>query len=276
MTQAEPAGLMVFLADIDPRYEARFLEWHNCEHMPERVSVPGFREGRRYRDLGGSPRFLMMYFTDSAGVLGSRPYVERLDHPTPWTRESLGHFRNPSRNVYTVLAGRGRTSLREFPYLISIRFDIAPDAEARIRPSIEDRLVPRLAALPRVGRLRFFGIDAAVSGIETAERGLHAGGPGSQPFLLLAECAQPNAAESGQWQAPWTALDGSMAGGKPPLANVIREVFRVDYVLASAWSPHPARKPHRFAVEEAGHRRRHLRISVPGRCGGGPRAKCRR
>ena len=234
MTQAEPAGLMAFWADIGPDYETRFLEWHNCEHMPERVSVPGFREGRRYRELGGSSRYLMMYFTDSADVLGSRAYMERLNDPTPWTRESLGHFRNPSRNVYTVLAGHGRTSLREFPYLISIRFDIRPDAHARIRPSIEGGLVPGLTALPHVGRLRFYGIDAAVSGIETAERGLHAGGPGSQRFLLLAECAQPDVVENDEWQAAWTGLDDGMAGGNPPTAHVIAEVFRIDYVLAAA------------------------------------------
>ena len=234
MTQAKPAGLMAFWADIGPDYETRFLEWHNCEHMPERVSVPGFREGRRYRELGGSSRYLMMYFTDSADVLGSGAYMERLNDPTPWTRESLGHFRNPSRNVYTVLAGHGRTSLREFPYLISVRFDIAPDADARIRPSIEGRLVPGLAALPAVGRLRLYGIDAAVSGIETAERDLHAGGPGSQRFLLLAECAQPGVAETGEWQALWTGLDGGMAGANPPIAHLIREVFRIDYRLAAA------------------------------------------
>ena len=234
MTQSEPAGLMAFWADIGPDHEARFLEWHNCEHMPERVSVPGFREGRRYRELGGSSRYLMMYFTANAGVLRSNAYMERLNHPTPWTRESLGHFRNPSRNVYTVLAGSGRTSLREFPYLISIRFDIAPDAGERTLSSIECRLVPELAALPGVGRLRFYGIDAAVSGIETAERGLHAGGPGSQRFLLLAECAQPGVVETGEWQAAWKGLDDGMAGGNPPIAHVIAEVFRIDYMLAAA------------------------------------------
>ena len=234
MAHDEPAGLMAFWADIDPDYETRFLEWHNCEHMPERVSVPGFREGRRYRDLGGTPRYLMMYFTENAGVLGSRAYTDRLNHPTPWTRESLGHFRNPSRNVYTVLAGHGRTSLREFPYLISIRFDIAPDAGERIRSSIDGRLVSGLAALPRVGRLRFYGIDAAVSGIETAERGLHAGGPGSQRFLLLAECAQPGVVETGEWQAVWTGLDEGTSGGDSPIVHVIRQVFRIDYVLAAA------------------------------------------
>ena len=46
---------MAFRADIDAEYGTRFLELHNCEHTPERVSVPGFREGRRYRDLDGSP-----------------------------------------------------------------------------------------------------------------------------------------------------------------------------------------------------------------------------
>ena len=234
MTDGEPGGLMAFWADIDSGYEPRFLEWHNCEHMPERVSVPGFREGRRYRDLGGLPRYLMMYFTESAGVLGSDAYTERLDHPTPWTRESLGHFRNPSRNVYSVLAEHGRTSLREFPYLISVRFDIAPAVDARIRSSIRSALLPGWAALPDVGRVRFYGIDAIVSGIETAERGIYEGGPGSQCFLLLAECACPGVAETEEWRAAWACLDASQTGDGPAIVHVIREAFRIDYVLPAA------------------------------------------
>ena len=231
MTHAEPAGLMAFWADIDAQYETRFLEWHNCEHMPERVSVPGFREGRRYRDLDGSPRFLMMYFTNDAGVLGSDAYLARLDDPTPWTRESLGRFRNPSRNIYAVLADRGRTSLRESPYLIAVRFDIAPAEEARIRSSVAGALAPGLAALSDVGRVRLYGIDAVVSGIETAERGIYEGGPGSQRYLLLAECARPDVMESGDWRARWAGLDEGMAGGGPPISHVVREAFRIDYLL---------------------------------------------
>ena len=234
MAHDEPAGLMAFWADIDHDYDSRFLEWHNCEHMPERVSVPGFREGRRYRDLGGSPRYLMMYYTESASVLGGEAYTQRLNHPTPWTRESLGHFRNPTRNVYSVLADRGRTSLRESPYLISVRFDIAPGADARIRSSIEDVLLPAWTALPDVGRVRLYGIDAVVSGIETAERGIYEGGPGSQRHLLLAECAQPGVIETEAWEAAWTGLDEGMAGGSPPVAHVVREAFRIDYVLTAA------------------------------------------
>ena len=225
---------MAFWADIDRDYEMRFLEWHNCEHMPERVSVPGFREGRRYRCLGDTPRYLMTYLTESAGVLGSDGYLERLDHPTPWTRESLGHFRNPSRNVYTLLAGQGHTSLRESPYLITVRFDVAPAVESRIRASIRNELLPGWAALPEVGQVRFYGMDAAVSGIETAERGIYEGGPGSQVFLLLVECARPEVAESGDWQARWADLDGAATGGNAPVTHVIREAFRIDYVLPAA------------------------------------------
>ena len=234
MAHDESAGLMAFWADIGSDYEARFLEWHNCEHMPERVSVPGFHEGRRYRGLHGSPSYLMMYFTENAGVLASDAYTERLDHPTPWTRESLGHFRNPSRNVYAVLADQGCTTLRESPYLIAIRFDIAPAAEARLRSSIRNALLPEWAALPGVGRVRFYGIDAVVSGIETTERGIYEGGPGSQCFLLLTECAHPGVAESDGWQAPWLGLDEGMAGAGPPIAHVIREAFRIDYALPAA------------------------------------------
>ena len=234
MTHGEPAGLMAFWADIDSDYEPRFLEWHNCEHMPERVSVPGFREGRRYRGLGGSARYLMMYFTESAGVLASDVYTERLDHPTPWTRESLGHFRNPSRNVYSVLADGGRTSPRESPYLISFRFDIAPAADARIRSSIRRELLPRLTALPDVGRARFYGIDAIVSGIETAERSIYEGGPGSQCFLLLAECAHPGVSETEEWQAAWACLDAGPTEDGPGIAHAIHEAFRIDYVLPAA------------------------------------------
>ena len=229
--QGEPAGLMAFWADIDRDYESRFLEWHNCEHMPERVSVPGFLEGRRYRAIGEAPRYLMMYLTEGAAVLESDAYIERLNDPTPWTRESLGHFRNPSRNVYALLADQGRTSPRESPYLISIRFDVAPSAERRLRSAIVDDLLSGWAALREVRRVRLYGIDAAVSGIETAERGIYEGGPGSQRFLLLVDCTRPEVVESGGWRAAWTGLDEDMAGDGSSIVHVIREAFRIDYVL---------------------------------------------
>ena len=50
-------GLMGMWADIDGKDLLRFQEWHNCEHIPERISVPGFNTGRRYRGMDGAPTF---------------------------------------------------------------------------------------------------------------------------------------------------------------------------------------------------------------------------
>ena len=67
-------GLMAFYADIAPEAVEDYRRWHNCEHMLERVSIPGFRRGRRYAGHPGAPGFLMMYETADAAVLGSAAY----------------------------------------------------------------------------------------------------------------------------------------------------------------------------------------------------------
>ena len=65
-----------------------FYEWHNREHMPERVGIPGFRRGRRYVAKYGHPEFFTLYEADSAEVLVGQDYLNRLNNPTPWTRNA--------------------------------------------------------------------------------------------------------------------------------------------------------------------------------------------
>lgn len=224
MAEATPNGLMAFWANIESDYESRFLEWHNCEHMPERVSVPGFREGRRYHGIGDAPAFLMMYFTDNADVLQSDAYVARLNDPTPWTQESLTHFRDPSRNVYDLAAEAGDGGLLAAPYIVSIRFDAS-------EPTVEEltaKLLPAWAALDEVGRVRLYAINAAISGIETAERSIYGGGPGAQQYLLLVECALAGTPDTEVWRAAWRAATGNGAA----VAHVLEERFWIDYALA--------------------------------------------
>ena len=38
-------GLLLVMMDIDPEYEGEFNRWYNEEHVPERLSVPGFLSG---------------------------------------------------------------------------------------------------------------------------------------------------------------------------------------------------------------------------------------
>lgn len=208
MTALARDGLMVFWAEIDPDYMARFRAWHNCEHIPERVSIPGFIAGRRYVAMDGSTRVLMMYETTDASVLGGAPYQARLNDPTPWTRESLGHFRNPSRNVYGLVADAGATDFFAAPYMISVRGNGAPD----------EGMVAELAGHDGIGRARLYALDEAISGIKTAERKIYGGtGAGEQQWLLLAETALPDA----------PAVTDAVGGWR----DVLQGVFAMDYVL---------------------------------------------
>jgi hypothetical protein len=45
-TGSVSCGLMAFWASFERQDLARYVEWHNCEHMAERVSIPGFQTGR--------------------------------------------------------------------------------------------------------------------------------------------------------------------------------------------------------------------------------------
>ncbi len=211
----EGSGLMAFWARIGAGYLDRFRQWHNSEHMPERVSIPGFLAGQRYLGHGTNDYFLMMYETRDPAVLASPDYLARLNAPTDWTRASLPHFRDPVRNIYRRIIAHGQSDLFAAPCLVSVRFNAdAPDG----------MLVERAAALRGVARARLYEIDSAISGIETSERKIYGGGPGEQRYLLLVDCA------IGEGNAS-TPLRKLLAGER--WQDVFLDVFTVDYVLAT-------------------------------------------
>ncbi len=180
-------GLMAFWASIDPDYVLRYQQWHNCEHIIERVSIPGFREGRRYRVIGDSPQFLMFYETDGPAVLGSEAYLAALNAPTDWTREALRHFRDPVRNVYTTIAEVGLASAFASPYITALQFDLAPGDE----DLYADDWIAAACRIRGVTRVRLFRSNAAIANITTSERAIYGGGPGSQTHLVFIEHDRP-------------------------------------------------------------------------------------
>src|SRR5262249_38806886 len=95
------AGILAVFNDCTPEGYAHFERWYIREHLQERVGVPGFRFGRRYELVaGGDRRFFAFYEVESPDVLSSPAYLERLNAPTPWPKQTMGV---PSRNsVRTV------------------------------------------------------------------------------------------------------------------------------------------------------------------------------
>lgn len=180
--QHDDRGLMAFWSDVDPAY-ARFREWHNCEHIPERVAIPGFRTGQRYRCVGPGRKFLMFYETTGPEVLQSPPYLAALNNPTTWTTEALHQFRNPLRNLYRKVVDEGEKQEPVPPYLVCVRFDLADDG----REGRDAALAAIAAGLGTASsrRRRIFELDEAASKVGTRERSIYGAQPDSQKFLLF-------------------------------------------------------------------------------------------
>ena len=84
-------GLLLTLTEPPPHMEEEFNAWYDSEHLPERLSIPGFRSARRWVVDGkpGDGKYLATYELDSPTVLSSAEYLARFQRPTPWSRRCL-------------------------------------------------------------------------------------------------------------------------------------------------------------------------------------------
>jgi hypothetical protein len=209
----------------------RFQQWHNCERMRERLSIPGFLAGWRYRGLGEARMFFMFYETTGPDVLGSASYIAALNRPTPWTQESLQHFRRPLRSAYRKLAEHGPAPRFEVPYIALCRFSLRDES-----PASTGHVATWVAAVSQaaeVCRARLYAIDSHVSSIATAERKIYRGASGEQTYLALYECARP-----GPWETDdWRAVEQSLPPEARPTTNFLsieRESYWLEVALYAA------------------------------------------
>ena len=84
-------GLLLTLTEPPTAMEEEFNAWYGEEHLPERLSIPGFRSARRWvaECRPGEGKYLATYELDSPDVLRSPEYLARFEKPTPWSRRCL-------------------------------------------------------------------------------------------------------------------------------------------------------------------------------------------
>jgi hypothetical protein len=99
--------------DIAPAVRADFEEWHAREHFPERLALPGFRRGTRWRidcgvDSGGEGEgMFVLYELERHEALASPEYLARLNAPTAWSTRLMPHHRHMVRAQCRVVASCG-------------------------------------------------------------------------------------------------------------------------------------------------------------------------
>lgn len=121
-------GILAIWNDCRAGREAEFEAWFQGEHLIERLAVPGFLFGRRHQAISGSAGYFNFYVVDSPNVLVSKPYLERLDNPTPMTKRIMSEaFLNMNRTVCHRTLRRGGF---RGAFAVTARFNDAPDTGA--------------------------------------------------------------------------------------------------------------------------------------------------
>lgn len=153
---------MVLSFDIVAEAIAEHDDWHTHEHFPERLSIPGFLRGSRWIAQEGQPRYLVLYEVRDLAILDSAAYLERLNHPTPWTTKMMASYRGMTRGLCVVTGsfglGVGQAGLL-------LRFKAAPGKEAGLRAWLVGEALPRLPAQAGLAGAHLFeaGLQAAIT-----------------------------------------------------------------------------------------------------------------
>jgi len=166
-------GLLAIWANIDPENWLEYQQWHNCQHIPERVAIEGFRIGRRYRSAVDPSRFMMFYETRSPESLQGADYLQSLGNPTAWTKKSLAWFRHGARSVYRRSAVTNQAYEHEAQLLLVIHYDADQEWTAHKSSTVR--------------RVQQYVMDDAGTNVKTTEQSIHGAVPTSRRCLALAE-----------------------------------------------------------------------------------------
>lgn len=165
-------GALTIWHDIVAGCETDYNEWHSKEHMLERVGVTGFRRGQRGRALSGSPRYLNLYEVDTLATLTSKPYLDRLNDPTPWSRKAMSYFHNSNRTLCEVVTSVGSGVCG---FVLTVQLGVAPGRGEDLAGWLTAAM-PELVKRNGVIGAHYLEGDTAASRIETEEKRLKPAG----------------------------------------------------------------------------------------------------
>jgi len=174
--------------NVTPESEAEFNEWYIRDHLPDRVSLPGFRRGRRWLAAGEGPRYFTFYEIDDAAVMRSPAYLDSHENPTDWTRRTMPAFRDMNRSICRVTARRHRG---DGGVAGVVRLTPAAGAAAGLRRWIVEDILPPLMEAPGILAAALWELDAEASRMpDTAETRLRGTPDAVVDWVLVVEASR--------------------------------------------------------------------------------------
>ncbi len=180
-------GMLLTSMDIDATHEAEFNRWYDREHLEERVAIDGFLEARRYVAQDGKPKYLCLYSTTTAAVLGSPTYRAVLANQTEWSNANIARFSNFIRAVarISISRGKGRGAA-----LGIVRFRPPAGSEDKLRAALDEQLDP--SRLDGIISMHLLESDVSLSRPITDDPSVP--NPGAGDWFVLIDATGVNAA----------------------------------------------------------------------------------
>lgn len=167
--------------DIACEVRDEFDDWHAHEHLPERLSIPGFLRGSRWAAADAGTGYFMLYEARSEATVTEGPYLERLNDPTPWSCKMMPHHRNMVRSLCrvdtTVGAGLGQA-------LLTVRLSPHPSDAGRLKAWLTQELLPGIPSRRGLVAAHLLRSIARPDSGQTAEQKLR-GGDATADWIVL-------------------------------------------------------------------------------------------
>lgn len=174
------SAAMLLSFDVTPESIPEHDDWHSHEHLPERLSIPGFLRGTRWVAVRGVPRYFVLYEVQALATLTSGAYLERLNKPSAWTSKMMLQYRGMRRG-FCSLSGSVGFGIGHFARLI--RFTPRADAPAPLRDWLLQSVLPALPAQP--GLCCAHLLEGALTPAMTSEQRIRGADAGVDWALVL-------------------------------------------------------------------------------------------
>ena len=221
------SGVLAIWNNVAPGTEEDFVRWHVREHIPERVSIPGFLRARRYVGRNSHLKYFNFYETETVDVLQSAAYQARLNSPTNWTLRVVAEFRDTSRTACAVRAsiGIGIGACIETIQL-RVRTGVSADDFVKaIKP-----VLTRVQESDGVVAAHLLEGHHDTSKVDTAEKVLRGAPDRLADWIILTETMTADAAK----ELHKGVLDDRALIGGGATGDIARSVYSLDFVLTKS------------------------------------------
>ena len=174
------SAAMLLSFDVEAGAIEEHDRWHTHEHLPERLSIPGFLRGTRWIASGGAPRYMVLYEVKDLAVLTSDAYLARLNNPSPWTQKMMPHYRGMQRGLCQVVGsfgfGQGGTAAL-------VRFAAQDGRDAALQGWLLREVLPVVPTSPGLGSAHL--LQGAATAAMTNEQRIRGADRGVDSALIV-------------------------------------------------------------------------------------------